>query len=372
MWRPVDSERIPRGIIILLNTRNSEQALQHPFGSNDVGIRLWNCFSKALGDGISQSLDEQEEFSAMWRLASVGINSGQVSRDLFAALELALKVLSTAESPFPHITYSVVAFLKAMILRNRHYHRPRWVGEVSSWFDYDLFPADTAIQLPSEFCDTQRMDPILNEQWPTITNLQIQRVSEAYLNIAAEYLEHCVSDIFPYKATETLEKIANRGNMVFYAPVHPTHQMRLASSINDIFSAEGNKELQDGIVNWMCWSPYAEVNTEGEVKFHREKLNLWTAGRPSGTDLRPAWPWLDSPIARQKIENAFNDYEQRFTAHLSPVLRQGFNCWHSVSQPSSIADATEARLEPESVNGRGVGTQKDEVLDLIAYAEHLL
>jgi hypothetical protein len=51
---------------------------------------------------------------------------------------------------------------------------------------------------------------------------------------------------------------------------------------------------------------------------------------------------------------------------------QGFNYWHGVLQPSSIADAAEVCSKPESVNDRCVGMQRDEKLNLVAYAEHLL
>jgi hypothetical protein len=88
-------------------------------------------------------------------------------------------------------------------------HNPSGLGRSHAWFDCDLFPEDTAIQLPGEFRDTQRKDPISNEQWSTITNLQIQWISEAYLNVSVEYLEYCVSDVFLYRVTETLEKITN-------------------------------------------------------------------------------------------------------------------------------------------------------------------
>ncbi|KAJ7249090.1 hypothetical protein B0H12DRAFT_1122614 [Mycena haematopus] len=123
--------------------------------------------------------------------------------------------------------------------------------------------------------------------------------------------------------------------------IHPTHQMRLADSIHRVFTDGRTTQLLDAIANWRCWSLYADVNTEEKVQAHRERLRssgLWPA--------EPLVPWLDNPIARQKIGNAFRGYEQRFSSDIDsahgivPRLRnilQGFDRWHSVSEGTDIA-----------------------------------
>jgi hypothetical protein len=275
----------------------------------------------------------REGFTALWCLASIGLHY-DVLRNFparYACWESALKALSTTQPsfPFPLVTYSIVAHLKVHTLQ---FGRPSTMDGALSWLDRDIFPADTAIPLPDE---------PLSDKEPDLDRVVDHQVSEACLNLVVDYLEHYVSGALPYNVVQTLDKMIDRGIGICSTLIHLTHQMRLANSIHHIFTDGQTTDLLDAIMNWRCWLLYTDVNTEDEVKAHRETL------RSSEPWLdKPLLPWLDNPIARQKIGDASRGHEQRLlsdtdsTHNIVPCLRkilQGFDRWHSVLEGTDAA-----------------------------------
>ncbi|KAJ7455491.1 hypothetical protein FB451DRAFT_1143803 [Mycena latifolia] len=333
LLQPVDYDRTPAVITLLFNARSSDEAFVDLFLRDNIEIQLWKSCVRTLQDGPKDSVEVREEFTALWRLASIGLDYN-VLRDFparYACRESALKALSTTQSsfPFPLVTYSIVALLKVHTLR---FGRPSAMEEALPWFDRDIFPADTAIPLPDE---------PLSIKGPDLDRLVDHRVSEACLNLVVDYLEHCVSGALPYNAVQTLDKMIDRGVGICGTLIHPTHQMRLANSIHRVFTGGRTTDLLDAIVNWRCWALYTDVNTEDEVRAHREILR---SSEP--WPVEPLLPWLDNPITRQKIGDAFRGYEQKFSsdtdsAHdVVPRLRkilQGFDRWHGVLEGANTA-----------------------------------
>ncbi|KAJ7657736.1 hypothetical protein DFH06DRAFT_1197022 [Mycena polygramma] len=168
--------------------------------------------------------------------------------------------------------------------------------------------------------------------------------SEARLALIAEYLECCASNLLPYNAVKTVYKLTRQ--MAPREPVHPTHQLRLANSIQPMsFAVENSTELSQAIMHSDCWKIYATGRkTEKKVTLHRNKLNEAGWGRWP-------WPWLDDPIARQKVKQVFTDYETKLTAsgdspdilaRLQFIL-EGIDSWH----PEGESSHTQRRV-PES------------------------
>jgi hypothetical protein len=236
------------------------------------------------------------------------------------SIESLLEALSTTESRFAHISHSIIALLKFQILETLKSGSYRTLEEAR--LNHCVFPTETAIDIP----DTDELEPS-DEPW-AFYNFKHNRISEASIYVVAEYLEHCNSDILPYNTTKTLEKIT------YYPPnsaIHHTHQLRLANSVHTVFRAAPSAELLNAILNCSCWSLYAQGSkTEDQVRAYREKIE---SGRP----VLELWPWLDHPIAWQKIEHTFEEYENQLIAdplelatltQLQNIL-QGLKSWHA-------------------------------------------
>jgi hypothetical protein len=124
----------------------------------------------------------------------------------------------------------------------------------------------------------------------------VGRKTEAGIVVLAQFLEHCSTAELPYNAVETLHKM--NSNIIPFARIHRSHQIRLASAIAGVFDAMTSPELLAAIIGCVCWSLYARQDPKG-VK----------------TSLDPAWvPWLDDLIAAHKIKATLRRYEGMLSA----------------------------------------------------------
>jgi hypothetical protein len=196
--------------------------------------------------------------------------------------------------------------------------------------------------VPEEFRSIPGEDEILREHAAAITALCRHRLLEARIDVVAVYLEHYASDVLPYNVIETLNRMKQE-YITPEAPIHPTIQIRLANSIHRILSDARFIDLSDIIINLCFWDLYAAGDkSEWEIQAHREELSL-TLGAENGPYERgPSstshfWPWLDAPVARQKVKDAFKAHEMNlmFTTESARdvLLRlrrmlKGINCWH--------------------------------------------
>jgi hypothetical protein len=338
LWSPIDTACIPDAIILFLNRRESESVLEMVFlAEKNTEIRLWNHFPRTLSEGASDppielqnplTLRREDLFTALWRLASLKLDADFFDDDdnsHLASIESVLEALSTTESAFAHITYSIVALLKMQIIRMIPSHGSKTLVEAG--LNHRVFPTETAIEIPDEINTAQETDEIW-ETW-AMSSFKRNRISEASIYFLAEYLEHCTSDVLPYNAVQTLDKVT------FYllnSAIHHTHQLRLANSVQAIFAVAQSTELLNGIINSQCWSLYADgPKTEEQLRAHREEVD---SGHPF-----VLWPWLDHPIARQTIEDTFTKYKKQLmpsadSLELATVTRlqnilQGLKSWHA-------------------------------------------
>jgi hypothetical protein len=291
-------------------------------------------------------------FTALWRLASLKLGdlylNGNDSH--LTSIESVVEALSTTESRFNHIIHSIVVLLKMQILRIIQSRRSRTLAEAG--LNHHVFPTETAIESPDELNTTQETDEI-GETW-AMYSFKRNRISEASIYFVAEYLEHCTSNVLPYNAVQTLDKVT------FYplnSAIHHTHQLRLANSIQAVFRAAPSTDLLNTILNCSCWSLYAQgPNTEDQVRAHREKFD-------SGHFV--LWPWLDHPIARQKIEHTFAKYKKQLmpsadSLELATVTRlqnilQGLKIWYAERDSMNPDDDGENEGSiSDSIGGRMV------------------
>ncbi|KAF7367077.1 hypothetical protein MSAN_00967100 [Mycena sanguinolenta] len=331
LWQPDDTYHVPSGVIELLNHWPS--VLSHPdddslLSTEDIKSRLWDCFRGILLSQVSAV--PQEYLTAMWQLACIGLFRYVTIDSSQYPGESTLDALSMVESPFPLITCSVIALLKAQVLSGLTSRTTRMMAKA---LNHHLFPADSGMQLLGELPPTEGPIELSLEQQTMIAALVRHRVAEARLDILAEYLENCSSDVLPFKVVETVSQIFDQPRDTFsstlQARIHQTHQLRLANSIHSIFTGQQKSvELRDGIVNCMIWDFYANNNH---------------AASPLLPNFRA---WLDNPAAQRKIRDAFTEYETEFTTEssgqrvlqrLQRILR-GIDFWHRAFDSAILPD----------------------------------
>ncbi|KAJ7894831.1 hypothetical protein B0H13DRAFT_2339117 [Mycena leptocephala] len=186
--------------------------------------------------------------------------------------------------------------------------------------------------------------------------------NEVQIIVLAEYLEQCGSDDLPYKAVETLQRMTNMATET-RAPVHHTHQMRLADSVHRVISASRDTELLDAIVNCWCWGFYGTGSqTAEEINWDLTMLRIG--------EIKGEWPWMDNDIARKKIKYVFMEYAGKLTStqassgNASPeiIIRlqkilQGLDSWH----PESDVNQLGSHAEVGATGGESSGRNLDEI-----------
>ncbi|KAJ7911215.1 hypothetical protein B0H13DRAFT_2328537 [Mycena leptocephala] len=338
VWRPEKPVPIPPGIIKLLNRWPPDSALRDVLkAGGQIKNHLWANFPRSLAEA-PQYLREAT-FTALWRLASFNLEESVDDDSHLTRLAATLDALSHVKSSFAS---SITPLMKLAILNAQSLHGGGSVGELLlSFKNGQIFPEESATAIPSELLDMNADKEIFypTPQWWALDRCMGRRKDEAQIAIFAEYLEQCSSDDWPYKAAETLEKISHFINI--RAPVHHTHQIRLADSVHKIFIADRDTGLLNAIVKCRCWNFYAEgPKTEEEIKGYREML-----GSTWYIDRRLAWPWIDDPIAQKKIKDALTKYAGKLTSADSPQILdhvqdilQGLEYWHPGDEASNLKE----------------------------------
>jgi hypothetical protein len=203
--------------------------------------------------------------------------------------------------------------------------------EIFSVLNNRILPEETAITLPNEIL-AKEADNISPVEWNMLSRCLGCRRDEARINIMAEFLENC-SSIDSDQADETMRRM--NGFVRLLGPlgptsvIHYTHQVRLAKSIHSLYAADPPTGPLYPVFKCWLWSLYAEgPKTAEEVDRYRVEHP-----REESPGL---WPWLDDPFARQKIKEAFAEYQKKLTlaANASDALwrvqrlLRGIDSWH--------------------------------------------
>ncbi|KAJ7657748.1 hypothetical protein DFH06DRAFT_1473046 [Mycena polygramma] len=356
-WQPTavsrNPARIPRALIVLLNGRESDRGLEKVLRSDperehdriDTELRLWNCFPQTLLDGAFHveptpfngvsphpPLSREDLFTALWRLAYL-FHRRNPSRS--SAIRAVLKAVLQTESSSAHFSFSIIALLKMEILCSEM--EIKSAQSVVSGVNHYLFPTETAAQIPREM---EQYSEMTESQQSAVYWFKRNRICEATLDTVAEYLERCTSDVLPFNFVKTFDRIY-RAVPIPCGPIHSIHQMRLANSIKSIVAIENFPvEVLNGIVDSAFWGPYKFApNTPAAVE---EWMEAYREERANNLGSTRVYPWLDNPVARQQVKEAFSDYEKKLIlsgaspnhlVQLQRVLR-GFDLWHPEADSS--------------------------------------
>ncbi|KAJ7231095.1 hypothetical protein C8J57DRAFT_182292 [Mycena rebaudengoi] len=320
-WQPDTPCRIPPSIILFLSRRTSNAGLLIVLANaGSTEHKLWSSFPITLLDGpgdstanFSPPLERKDLFAALWTLAALDLSINyHYEPPPPQLLETVLAVMLNTEEPSATgISTSIVAVLKCRILADLSFDY-RTTGDQLISFKHHLLPGMTAIPFPDGVGGTDR---ISSQQSPILTACMKNRKTEAAINILAEFVEHCDSDVLPHRAVETLKRINginfhDRSKLAFRnpfaprAPVHPGHQIRLANSIHRVFTvAQPCDDLLNEVVNSQFWNMYSNLAP------HRSDREM------------EAYPWLEEPIARGKVVDVFRGHEAKLAAsHQSPHI----------------------------------------------------
>jgi hypothetical protein len=298
-WRPEHSSAIPGAVIGLLNGTTSEVVLREILRIGEIEIHLWSNFPRTLSEGPSnppflfrEGSLPTDPVTALWRFASLNLNrlGGHDSRLIH--LESALAAIGRTPCS-PSLAHSIIALIQMQILDELSVPRDATVEEAFSVFSHRLLPEDTAIE---DRFDSKSDEPLSDAHWNHLYDALVGRKTEAGIVVLAQFLEHCSTAELPYNAVETLHKM--NSNIIPFARIHRSHQIRLASAIAGVFDAMRSPELLAAIIGCVCWSLYARQDPK-DVK----------------TSLDPAWvPWLDDLIAAHKIKATLRRYEGMLSA----------------------------------------------------------
>ncbi|KAF8199323.1 hypothetical protein K438DRAFT_1717594 [Mycena galopus ATCC 62051] len=319
LWEPDwATHRIPDGVIVILNHLRF-RPVWNP-SVHRLKIHLWDCFRRDLSSRLTHM--QQEYFTAMWHLISFGLTDSPPVDSPRYPFDSILKAISTAESPFTLVTYSVTALLRFQILtdlNSQMQHRTIKEKDALMCLNHHLCPAESGMHLPEEFCSLEGNGILSPEQSELLARHLHHRLVEGRLDLLTEYLEYCASHQLPYNTAQTVAKLCDSSRMIFVpeGTVYPLRQLRVANSYHQLLSTHNPGCIQ--LLNEIILSPIWELYATG----HQGEEHSNTAeGRNNPTDwhfiLDSPWPWLDNPIARQKIKGTFTEYEMGLRLNPNP------------------------------------------------------
>ncbi|KAJ7189193.1 hypothetical protein C8R46DRAFT_1056788 [Mycena filopes] len=240
-WRPSSPIRIPPGIIMYLNHRNSHTALGHFLRRSRIVPYLWSCFPTTLSECLAMDDESQKHSSledllqSLWTLTYL---------DDFIDLDRNVAgyegVLGTILSPeFPQPSNSVVALMKYRILLalSRLVDAGIHLGPAFR-LNSTLFPPESVIA---------QSRAVLSRPAARVC------IEEAQICILAELLKHCgVPHDLPFNAAETLREISS---VVPTGPIDSSYQMRLVDGMGHIHRSD----LMDIVVDAPCLDAYGKA-----------------------------------------------------------------------------------------------------------------
>ncbi|KAF7350482.1 hypothetical protein MVEN_01353800 [Mycena venus] len=154
-WRPQKPVPIPLSIILYLNYRNSNTALENFLVSTPISRPLWSCFAITISHGpstpqLAPALHLPDEVkTALWCLASMTAAKGTTYSP--AVYEPILDAFKSISSDFSPVEFSVVAITKSQLVGSLSYSRQPL--DRAQMFRHSSLPTETAISTPALILD---------------------------------------------------------------------------------------------------------------------------------------------------------------------------------------------------------------------------
>ncbi|KAJ7613344.1 hypothetical protein DFH06DRAFT_1484684 [Mycena polygramma] len=280
-WHPEEAEILlwPR-VFDYINTRNYDFAVSGLTCA--LSESAWNAIPLSINFelgaklGIPPSVDYRtNSLTAVWRLLCL---SGPPSPVYLLFFE---KVIQTvAQTSVPLLTPSVIAlakscffgaFASASMLSDQR--------ETISTFNDPHFPAETSMTIPAA-----AMEEVNDGNRRQMISLVFARCTGAKLDTLSEYIESCCSGDLPYKAVDTMHRIV----WSIESPIHPAHQVRFATAVQDFLNAA--RDLPD------------------RDKLAQKNLKLGVFAAYAGRKDRALRAWLDDSDARTILKATLTSY----------------------------------------------------------------
>ncbi|KAJ6540394.1 hypothetical protein B0H19DRAFT_1381550 [Mycena capillaripes] len=260
-WCPDKPRHIPAAIIHYLNGRDSDIALERLLETTGAfNNHLWSSFAMTL-HGPREAFRRPESVGIPLDLAKAAVwrvvwSERHRVRHPPAQCEAVLEAASDSPSP---VTYSVVAMLKAMLLRAiGDFHNTSERARVPP-LRHSVLPMETAILVPPDLLDYEVPAPKNRFRGMNMTFRAVltNRVNEATIAVVADFLHSCLTDLLPYNATETLQYICETVSTPL-AGIHEAHQLLLSDSMHRLWNSENPRraDMLDAIITSNIFEAY--------------------------------------------------------------------------------------------------------------------
>jgi hypothetical protein len=296
-WPTGDSICLPLSVIHYIQLRKPSRALQNFIGQfSAYGDLLWACVPATLLNGPSLPHRATEETNtstivALWSL--LYFSEERWDEPIYPTLPVCMSILDAVHSiPSSPASQSVVVLLKHKIFLHLRYDLP--IEDHLQRLQHPMLPTETSVPVPID----ELRESLARGQTNLFDVVVAGRIEEARIVLVSEFLDSCRTDMIPHSASDTLSHTS-----AFFCRfgVHPTHQIRFATSVRHLFSTlgDGNPTLLQAVVNLRPFDVYAPNSSLFQIsgEYHL---------------------WLDDPSARRIIKDTLTEYQRTLT--LNPQL----------------------------------------------------
>lgn len=311
-WYPEDDPEepicLPTSVIHYLNFRTSTDALWQFVGT--FSQRCWACIAMTLLNGPSRlhpsssrfpkDPDRTQTLKALWNILHAGRYSFEHDDEpIIPSLQVATNLLNVLLTmPSSPEAMSAIVLVKNKILNRLHRPADGTTEDHILQLYHPLLPTETAVTVPVEDLRYRLNDGKVQE----FRNVMLYRIAEARIIVISEYLEWCSSEVSPFRMLETLSTIRSA---MCQTAIHETHQLHFAKTLQRFLSTSSGDivlgMLDEVMKNTLeVYTPIARL-----ARPHIRGLQLY--------------PYLDNPVAREIMKDAFIEYKNTLTAMDPPL-----------------------------------------------------
>ncbi|KAK7018895.1 hypothetical protein R3P38DRAFT_2538489 [Favolaschia claudopus] len=285
--RSLDGITLHPELLRYLNHRRSEEAVSNalkPFNTPDT-LLFWTALANTLeSTAVRNRL--RDSLTAAWKVMSTRNypDDSLISRLLNACMRVDI----------PSLTPSLIAALKWVYIRPKHYPRPKalWVTDQANSMHGWL------ATIPISSADADLSSRPADHRFSRDHPVRVEYV-DALVVLYAEYLEICAkpnaSSGFPHKAKATIHMIMS--DMIGSSRIHDRHQIRFAHAVRALFENPACEHLRFTIIadTW-----------------------LFRLGQYFGPSNHAIYSWLYNPIARDSIIATLTQYIEKMEGSAEP------------------------------------------------------